>query len=389
MKFGSEKSLVDLIEAIEDDGFNLREQGASIERYVRNQIETHLRQALLEVKAPNNAQVILNTASAQDPKERRFDLWINGEKSTRQLVLEKPEPKTELTESNTDRMIIAFHEIGHNMLDNALFSHTRENKLVSIIPGVTKIGGKYIYYAGVAKSKNTHSMRYDEGYVLAHIAGLLAGEVAETLVTTTGSHDAGKRNDIERATELAQKAILYWGLSEKWGRVAAPEDIDLTHYIASLSAPRKAIYDKEIGRFLNEGRAIAKAILLENKSSLIQLGIDLAIKGEIDGDTLDAFYKRNPIKIPDSADLEKKAPKNARSGKVFIPTFKTQLISEISMPAQLADPNQIVTERKKSEQSIVQLDSSLVATQESTPGCAGIFSPTQKATKGNRKKSAS
>jgi cell division protease FtsH len=110
--------------------------------------------------------------------------------------------------SETERDIVAHHEMGHALMAFSLPHADRVHK-VSIIP------------RGVAALGMTFQLPAEDRYLLRRseledrIAVLLGGHVAEELVY--GELSTGAHNDLERATGLARLMVTQYGMSERLG----------------------------------------------------------------------------------------------------------------------------------------------------------------------------
>jgi cell division protease FtsH len=57
-----------------------------------------------------------------------------------------------------------------------------------------------------------------ETQLRAEIAFLMGGRVAENMLTK--EYSAGAENDLKRATQLARRMVIHWGMSQKLGPIA-------------------------------------------------------------------------------------------------------------------------------------------------------------------------
>jgi cell division protease FtsH len=110
--------------------------------------------------------------------------------------------------SETERDIVAHHEMGHALVAFSL-PHADPVHKVTIIP------------RGVAALGMTYQLPIEDRYILRRseledrIAVLLGGHVAEELVY--GELSTGAHNDLDRATELARLMVTKYGMSERLG----------------------------------------------------------------------------------------------------------------------------------------------------------------------------
>ncbi len=112
-----------------------------------------------------------------------------------------------------DKLITAYHEVGHAIAAHLLPLSDRVHKL-TIVPR----GGA----AGYMMPLPSETQHYSKSRLLDDIAVFLAGRVAEELqfadVTT------GAQNDFQRATNIAKRMVAEWGMSDTLGHVALIEE---------------------------------------------------------------------------------------------------------------------------------------------------------------------
>jgi cell division protease FtsH len=132
------------------------------------------------------------------------------------------------------------------------------------------------------------------------------GRAAEEIVF--GRISTGAANDIKQATDLAQKMIRSWGMSDNLGPLSyevGEEQIFLGREIAQhrdYSEQTAQRIDSEISRLIDSAYNRAKTILKENLDILHRLSAMLVEKETVMGKELDALiYEMRPgIKLPSS-----------------------------------------------------------------------------------------
>ena len=113
--------------------------------------------------------------------------------------------------SEKERMIVAYHEIGHALTAAVLEKNTPVTK-ISIIPRTSGALG----YTLQTEEEERHLLSKEE--LKNKIAVLTGGRAPEQVVfqqITTGA-----ANDIEQATKLARAMVTRYGMSEEFGMVA-------------------------------------------------------------------------------------------------------------------------------------------------------------------------
>ncbi|WP_280772178.1 ATP-dependent zinc metalloprotease FtsH [Salipaludibacillus daqingensis] len=202
--------------------------------------------------------------------------------------------------SEKERAIVAHHEAGHTVVGVKLESADMVHK-VTIVPR-GQAGG----YAMMLPKEDRYFMTKPE--LLDKIVGLLGGRVAEEVMfneVSTGAH-----NDFQRATGIARKMVMEYGMSDKLGPVQfgnTQGEVFLGRDMGSESNFSETIayeIDLEVQRILKESYERCRQILVENKASL-----QLVAETLLEHETLDAEQIRSLIddgKLPDDHHFTKK-----------------------------------------------------------------------------------
>ena len=121
-------------------------------------------------------------------------------------VLAGPEKKSRLM-SEEEKKIIAYHETGHALVGWALPNADPIHK-VTIIPRGRALG----YTQALPESEKYLSSKAE---LKDRLAMLMGGRVAEELIFADPT--TGASNDIEKATDIARRMVMEFGMSEKLG----------------------------------------------------------------------------------------------------------------------------------------------------------------------------
>ena len=202
-------------------------------------------------------------------------------------VLAGPERRTRII-SDREKQVIAYHEAGHALVAHILPNTDPVHK-ISIIPR----GGALGYTLTLPTEDRylvTRSELYDE------ISMLLGGRVAEELVFNEVT--TGDSNDLERATKLARKMVMEYGMSDRLGPLTLghkQEAVFLGRDIAREPdySPEIAFeIDKEVRRIIDDCYDRAKAILVENRKALDTIAATLIERETIDTDELQQIFEQ-------------------------------------------------------------------------------------------------
>ena len=181
-----------------------------------------------------------------------------------------------------DRKITAYHEGGHALVARLLPNTDKVNK-ITIIPRGRAAGITWF----LPEERDFKFKDQLENELSVAFGGRVAEELVFNRITT------GASNDIKQATDIAQKMIRSWGMSEALGPLSYAkneEQIFLGREIAqhrdySEETARKI--DEEVTALISKGYNQAKTILNENIDILHQLAELLLEKETVKGDELD------------------------------------------------------------------------------------------------------
>ena len=192
-------------------------------------------------------------AATQADLEESIEVVIAGYQKKNAIMTDK------------EKMIVAYHEIGHALVA-AKQTNSAPVQKITIVPRTSGALG--------------YTMQVDEGnhYLLSKeeienkIATFTGGRVAEEVAV--GSVTTGASNDIEQATKLARAMITRYGMSDDFGMVAL--ETVTNQYLggdASLacSAETASEIDRQVVALIKKQREKAKQIITENKEKLDQL----------------------------------------------------------------------------------------------------------------------
>jgi cell division protease FtsH len=190
--------------------------------------------------------------------------------------------KKHLLLGDSERRLIATHELGHALTALALPGVDRVHK-VSIVPhGVGALG-----YTLQRPSEDRHVLRRAE--LVDRLTVLLGGRAAEVLVF--GEPSTGAADDLVKATNLARDMVLRFGMDEALGPVSFADHAPLFQLPASEGGlmPMNGVspltaekIDGAVRGLLDEAMARATTLLREGRTTL-----DRCIQELIAQETLD------------------------------------------------------------------------------------------------------
>lgn len=186
------------------------------------------------------------------------------------------------------RRHIAYHESGHALLGKLLPKADPVHK-ISIIP------------RGDGSLGFTLQLPMEEKYIVSEeelkdkLTTLFGGRAAEELVfneLSTGAYD-----DLKKATDLAKRMVVEYGMSQKLGPISLARDhvdVFLGEEIVRRnehSEDLSSLVDSEIRSLITRAYQKAKRLLTNNRSVLDRLANEVLEQEVIAGEKLDKLFK--------------------------------------------------------------------------------------------------
>lgn len=196
--------------------------------------------------------------------------------------------KKDAAVSETERRIIAYHEVGHALVA-ACQNHSAPVHKITIIPRTSGALG----YTMQVEEGERFLMSKEEA--LNKIATFTGGRAAEEFIF--GSITTGAANDIEQATKIARAMVTRYGMSGQFGMVAL-ETVNNPYLGGDTSmacAPETArMVDEEVIRIVGEQYDKALAILKENAAKLNEISAYLLERETITGEEFMEILNQKP-----------------------------------------------------------------------------------------------
>ena len=202
-----------------------------------------------------------------------------------------------------EREVVAYHEIGHAIVAQALPGTDPVQKITIIPRGIAALG-----YTMQVPTEDRYLMKKSE--LLNRIATLLGGRAAEEIIfddISTGAH-----NDLAKATDIARSMVKEYGMSAKAGQVYFARekrsqflDIPMMQGAVEYSEATAEIIDAEVKNIIQLQYDVTMEILKE-KRELLENGAALLLEKEtITGEelkALDAGSKQAAAAAPATAE---------------------------------------------------------------------------------------
>jgi cell division protease FtsH len=180
-----------------------------------------------------------------------------------------------------ERQTVAYHEVGHALV-GALMPGSSKVSKISIVPrGLGALG-----YTLQTPEEDRFLMLEDE--LRGRIATLLGGRAAEEVVF--GKVSTGASDDIQKATDLAERAVTQYGMSPSLGPVAfvsnSAQFLENNSSRRAMGAEVAAEIDRQVKQTIDNARQMALVILTLNRELLESTTQRLLAKEVLDGEEL-------------------------------------------------------------------------------------------------------
>lgn len=353
LRFATEEHYSQLLDLIEETGFILLEQGASIDRFIMQDLRRALRTTLLERKIPDLSTLSVvpsaTTVQRDGVTYKAILLTLTNQKDPSQQVtvqIEGKQQEVQQKRSIKDIVLTAGHEVGHEIVNRVYFSEFIDSSSLSVIPGLTLIGGKWINYYGLSSTKNHSGFEFTQEVVLREMAMLLGGDAAERIMTKGHRHHAGKSNDFMRATDFAFRSLFKFGLNQSLGLQTYPPEMSVQTILATLSNERRLAVENEVNRMLLVAKELAERAILNNMGQFVSLTEQLASQGKMSAEQLKLFYQQKPLLVEADGNLTFAKLKAIRSPETSLKPH-AELQDFIKMPTSVVTPEQVAQQERR------------------------------------------
>ncbi|MEE9184514.1 MAG: ATP-dependent zinc metalloprotease FtsH [Acidimicrobiia bacterium] len=200
-------------------------------------------------------------------------------------VIAGPERKSRLI-SEDEKLVIAYHEGGHALVGHAIPNGDPIHK-VTIIPRGMTLG-----HTLALPTEDRYITRRSE--MVDRLAMMLGGRTAEELVFSDPS--TGAADDIEKATDLARKMVMEYGMSDELGPMKygtgqgevflGKDYAQHTDYSDELAS----LIDTEVRKLITQAHDEARDILTHHRDVLDRLAKELMDKESLDSEEVAAVF---------------------------------------------------------------------------------------------------
>ncbi len=195
--------------------------------------------------------------------------------------------------SDKEKKIVAYHEVGHALVG-------------AVMPGGGKVAKISIVPRGMAALGYTLQMPTEDRFLMSEselkdqIATLLGGRAAEEIVFN--SITTGAANDLQRATDLAERMVTTYGMSKILGPLAYEKGQQNNFLGDSMMNPRRMVsdetakaIDEEVKDIVETAHQQALDILNHNRDLLEEIAQQILEVEVIEGKNLQSLLTQAVI----------------------------------------------------------------------------------------------
>jgi cell division protease FtsH len=234
---------------------------------------------------------LVNEAALLAARHDRVAVTMSDFEEAIERILTGLEKKSRVL-NEMEKETVAYHEVGHAIV-GSLMPGSGTIEKISIVPrGVAALG-----YTLQLPQEDRFLMVEDE--LRGQIAMLLGGRSAEELIM--GKVSTGASDDIQKATDLADRYVTIYGMSKQLGPMAF--DRSASQFLGGWGNPRRPLspeveseIDREVKHLIDNAHHIAGAILAHNQQLLKEVAEVLLEREILDGQKLHEYLDR--VNIP-------------------------------------------------------------------------------------------
>lgn len=233
---------------------------------------------------------LVNEAALMAARNNRQAVLMTDFKEAIERVIAGLEKRSRIL-TPTERQTVAYHEVGHALV-------------AALMPGGGKVTKISIVPRGLGALGYTLQMPEDDRFLMLEdelrgkLATLLGGRSAEEIIF--GKVSTGASDDIQKATDLAERAVTQYGMSSVLGPIAfeknAAQFLEGGSSRRAISAEVATEIDRQVKQSIDKAHDLALEILQLNRS-LLEYTTQLLLEKEVlEGEELQGILDR--VKAP-------------------------------------------------------------------------------------------
>ncbi len=232
---------------------------------------------------------LINEAALLSARRDKTEIGLDELEEAIDRVIAGPERRSRVI-SESEKTLTAYHEGGHALVGHVMPNLDPIHK-VTIIPR-GRAGG----YTLALPMEDKYYER--KGELVDQLAYALGGRTAEEL--KFGDPSTGASNDIEKATNLARRMVMEFGMSDRLGplRYGRPEgEVFLGRDYTrgnEMSDDVAAAIDEEVRKLITQAHEEAREILTTHMDALDRIAAELIEKETLDADEVAEIFSDVP-----------------------------------------------------------------------------------------------
>ena len=192
--------------------------------------------------------------------------------------------------NDKEKKIVAYHEVGHALVG-------------AVMPGGGRVAKISIVPRGMAALGYTLQMPTEDRFLMSEselrdqIATMLGGRAAEEVIFN--SITTGASNDLQRATDLAERMVTTYGMSEVLGPLAYEKGQQNNFLGQGMGNPRRMVsdetakaIDEEVKGIVENAHQQALDILRRNRDLLEEIAQEILEVEVIEGERLQSLLNK-------------------------------------------------------------------------------------------------
>ncbi len=239
-------------------------------------------------------------------------------------VIAGPERKSRVI-SDREKAMTAYHEAGHALVAFKLPKADKVHKISIVARGA--MGG----YTRLLPEGDRYL--WTKGQFEDMMATALGGRAAEEIVF--GEMTTGASNDLQRTTQIAQRMVKQYGMSDKLGPRTLGRRQELVflgreiHEEQDYSSKLAEEIDQEVRALITTAKQKAETILEENRERLTDIAEFLIEHESVEGDNLQALFDgREPVIEDDVEEAPQEVETPAQPAPAIDPQPRPHLASQ-------------------------------------------------------------
>ncbi|MGL5873638.1 MAG: ATP-dependent zinc metalloprotease FtsH4 [Xenococcaceae cyanobacterium] len=238
---------------------------------------------------------LVNEAALLAARENRLTVAQKDFNEAIERVVAGLEKKSRVL-NEKEKKIVAYHEVGHALVG-------------ALMPGGGKVSKISIVPRGMAALGYTLQMPTEDRFLMSEselkdqLATLLGGRAAEEVVF--GSITTGASNDLQRATDMAEKMVTTYGMSKVLGPLAYDKGQQNAFLGDGMMNPRRMVsaetakaIDEEVKELVETAHQNALGILQQNRELLESIAQQILATEVIEGEELQTLLGQ--AKLPEN-----------------------------------------------------------------------------------------